>query len=259
MTIRELAVATGAIAMTACSSSGQSTPVVVDGSPPTPITVFAASSLQPAFSQIAADLSGAITVTFNFGSSTDLAAQIQSEDTADVFASASGTAMETVEHDPGVTGRTIFATNRLVIVTPPDDPGGVASIDDLARSGVQLVLAAEGVPVGDYARQALDRAGVLDAALANVVSNEDDDASVVGKVAAGEADAGVVYASDVAAATDTSLRSVEVPNDVNVVASYPIAVVDGPANVDAARAFVDYVTGARGQATLARFGFGPPE
>jgi molybdate transport system substrate-binding protein len=223
-----------------------------------PLTVFAASSLEPAFTQIAADLEGEVSVTFNFGSSTDLASQIQSEGTADVFASASGTAMDTVQDRPGVTDRSNFATNSLVIVTPPENPAGISSIDDLARSGVQLVLAAEGVPVGDYARQALGNAGLLDAALANVVSNEADDASVVAKVAADEADAGIVYASDVAAATNTDLPSVQIPHDINVIAAYPIAVVAGSANETAARAFVDYVAGDQGQATLERFGFGPP-
>jgi molybdate transport system substrate-binding protein len=242
----------------ACSSDGTPSQITVDASPPTPLTVFAASSLEPAFAQIATDLAGAVTVTFNFASSTDLAAQIQSEGTADVFAAASGTAMDTVEEDPGVIGRTDLATNRLVLVTPADDPAGIASIDDLARSGVQLVLAAAGVPVGDYARRALENAGILDAALANVVSNEEDDASVVAKVAAGEADAAIVYASDVAAAAGTDLRSVDIPADVNVVATYPIAAVAGAPNEDAARAFVDYVTGTQGRATLERFGFGPP-
>jgi molybdate transport system substrate-binding protein len=222
------------------------------------LTVFAASSLEPAFTQIAGDLEDAVTVTFNFGSSTDLAAQIQSEDTADVFASASGTAMDTVQDDPGASDRRTFATNGLVIVTPPDDPARISSIDDLARPGVQLVLGAEGVPVGDYARQALDNAGILDGALANVVSNETDDAGVVAKVAADEADAAIVYASDVAAATNTGLRSVEIPDDVNVVAGYPIAIVTGSTHEAAGRAFIAYVTGAEGQATLETYGFEPP-
>jgi molybdate transport system substrate-binding protein len=249
-----------AVTLAACSSDQSSTQVAADSSPSVPLTVFAASSLKPAFTQIATDYQVAhdADISFNFASSTDLAAQIQSEGVADVFASASGAAMDTVGDAPGVTGRTNFATNRLVIVTPPDDPAGIASIDDLARSGVQLVLAAEGVPVGDYARQALENAGILDAALANVVSNEEDDASVVAKVAADEADAAIVYASDVAAATTTNLRSVDIPDDENVVATYPIAVVAGASNEAAARAFVDYLTGAEGQATLEHFGFGPP-
>jgi len=222
------------------------------------LTVFAASSLTAAFNQIGPDFTAAnpgITVTFNFGSSTDLAAQIQSEGTADVFASASGIAMDSVEGDPGVTDRSVFATNRLVVITPPDDPAGIASIADLAKSGVQLVLAAKGVPVGDYARQALTSAGILQAAMQNVVSNEDDDASVVAKVTSGEADAGIVYTSDVVAAGN-AVRSVTIPPAVNVVASYPIAVV-GSTQSQAGTSFLDYVMGSKGQATLKDFGFGP--
>ena len=223
------------------------------------LTVFAASSLTAAFDRIGNDFMTAnpgITVTFNFGSSTDLASQIQSEGTADVFASASGSAMDSVASDPGVTDRTNFATNRLVIITPPDDPAGIASIADLAKPGVQLVLAAKGVPVGDCARQSLTSAGLLSEAMKNVVSNEDDDASVVAKVTSGEADAGIVYASDVTAAGN-AVRSVTIPAAVNVVASYPIAVVAGSTQTEAATSFLNEVVGPAGQATLKDFGFGP--
>src|SRR6266550_5642337 len=215
------------------------------------LTVFAASSLSAAFDRIGSEFTAAhpgITVSFNFGSSTDLASQIQSEGTADVFASASGTAMDSLQSDPGVTDRTDFATNRLVIITPPGDPAGIISIADLAKSGVQLVLAAKGVPVGDYARQALTSAGILQAAMQNVVSNEDDDASVVAKVTSGEADAGIVYTSDVVAAGN-AVRSVTIPPAVNVVASYPIAVVVGSTQSQAGTSFLDYVVGSKGQAT----------
>ena len=139
-------------------------------------------------------------MTFNFGSSGDLAASIESEGTADVFASASGTYMDEVSDKVGVTGRADFVQNKLVIITPPDNPANITSLEDLANPGVQVVLAAEGVPVGDYARQALDSAGLTDAVLANVVSNEEDDASVVAKITAGEADAAIVYVSDVTSA-----------------------------------------------------------
>ena len=115
---------------------------------------------------------------------------------------------------------------------------------------MQLVLAAEGVPVGDYAREALDNAGILDEALANVVSNEEDNASVVAKITAGEADAGIVYVSDVSEAAGNDVNAVEIPEDVNVIATYPIAVVEGAPNAELAQAFVAYVTGAEGQATL---------
>src|SRR5437016_13566151 len=217
------------LVLAACSSSSSSGTSAGGSGGTTELTVFAASSLTAAFNQIGSDFEAAnpgTTVTFNYGSSTDLASQIQSEGTADVFASASGTAMDAVASDPGVTDRTDFATNRLVIVTPPDDPAGISSIADLAKPGVQLVLHAKGGPAGDYARQALTSAGLLSAAMQNVVSNEDDDASVVAKITSGEADAGIVYASDVAAAGN-AVRSVTIPTAVNVVASYPIAVVAG--------------------------------
>jgi molybdate transport system substrate-binding protein len=246
-----------ALLAVACSSSSSTTTSPGAGS--APLTVFAASSLTKAFTQIGQDFHTAnpeVTVTFDFGSSTDLAAQIQSEGTAGVFASASGTAMDTIQGDPGVTDRTNFASNQLVIITPPDDPAGISSLNDLTRSGVKLVLAAEGVPVGDYARQALKNAGILSQAMANVVSNEDDDASVVAKVTLGDADAAIVYTSDLASAGG-SVRSVTIPGALNVVATYPIAVVTGSSQTDAATAFLNYVVGPTGQATLKEFGFGP--
>ena len=98
-----------------------------------------------------------------------------------------------------------------MIITPPDNPAGITSVKDLTGPGVKIVLAAEGVPVGDYAREALKSAGILAQATANVVSNEDDDASVVAKVTSGDADAAIVYTSDVASAGDT-VRSVAIPS-----------------------------------------------
>lgn len=228
----------------------------------TTLTVFAASSLGAVFTErigpgFEAEHDGT-TVVFNFAGSDSLAAQIQSEGSADVFASASGAWMDEVAADPGVTGRADFVRNRLVIVTPADQAdAGISSIEDLAAPGVQLVLAAEGVPVGDYSREALDAAGILDAAEANVVSNEEDNASVVAKVAAEEADAGIVYASDVSFAAGNDVTAIEIAPDVNVVATYPIAVVEGSSNADLAAEFVAYVTGPHGQADLSEYGFEP--
>ncbi len=244
---------------TACSSNNSSSAGTSSSSAATTdLTVFAASSLTAAFTQIGIDFEAAnpgVHVTFNFGSSTDLAAQIASEGTADVFASASATAMDSAAENPGVTEQADFATNQLVIITPTDNPANIASVDDLANDGVQVVLAAEGVPVGDYAREVLDTAGISKDVLANVVSNEPDDAAVVAKVSSGEADAGVVYTSDI---TTADVGSVTVPDDINVVATYPIAVVTGAPQADMAASFVTYVIGAQGEATLATFGFGPP-
>jgi len=227
----------------------------------TELTVFAASSLTAAFTErigpaFEAEHEG-VTVTFNFAASDTLAGQIQSEGTADVFASASGTWMDAVQEDPRVIGRTDFATNRLVIVTPAENPASITSIEDLAGDGIQLVLAAEGVPVGDYAREALANAGIADEAEGNVVSNEEDNASVVAKITAGEGDAGIVYESDISAAAGNDVAAVEVPDDVNIIATYPIAVVAGTSNGDLASEFVAYVTGPDGQATLEEYGFTP--
>jgi molybdate transport system substrate-binding protein len=247
----------------ACSSGGPERFPAEDLAPatPEPLVVFAASSLTAAFTELGArfhDAHPEVEVTFNFGPSDGLAAQIQSEGTADVFASASTTWMDAVQEDPGISGRTDLATNELVVITPPDDPGGVATFEDLAGPGVQLVLAGEGVPVGEYAREALAKAGILQAATANVVSNEEDNAGVVAKVAAGEADAGIVYASDVSPRVAGDLRSIEIPDDVNVVATYPIGVVAGTSAREAAERFITLVGGPEGRAVLRAFGFGAP-
>ncbi len=222
--------------------------------------MFAASSLTGAFTQIGKDFQAAhrTTVTFDFGPSDGLAGQIESEGTADVFASASTTWMDSVSTKVGVSHLTLFATNRLVIITPPANPAKIGGIADLAKPGVQLILAAPGVPVGDYARQVLQSAGIANAAEANVVSNEPDDASLVAKVASGEADAAIVYLSDVTSAVAPTVKSITIPDAINVTAVYPIAVMDGTPNATMSAAFVDYVASPQGQATLKTFGFLPP-
>jgi molybdate transport system substrate-binding protein len=237
----------------ACTSTDDAASGSTEPAETTDLTVFAAASLTDAFGEEIGPAfeaaNAGTTVVFNFAASDALAGQIQSEGTADVFASASGTWMDAVQDDPGVSDRTDFVRNRLVIITPPDDPAGIESIDDLANEGVQLVLAAEGVPVGDYSREALTNAGILAEAEANVVSNEEDNAAVVAKIVAGEGDAAIVYESDISAAAGNDVASVEIPEGVNVIATYPIAVV--------ATAFVEYVLGPDGQATLEGYGFTP--
>ncbi len=225
------------------------------------LTVFAASSLMQGFEAIAADFEAqhpGVTVTFNFGPSDGLAAQIASEGGADVFASASAAWMDEVAETVGVTGRTDFVSNEVVIITPPDDPAGVDDLVDLAGGGVQVVLAAQGVPVGDYAREVLKQAGVEHPVMANVVSNAEDDAAVVATIASGEADAGIVYRSDVTAAVASDVRSVEIPAAVNVVAEYPIAVVEDSDDAELAGEWVDFVSSGDGGTRLTEeFGFLP--
>jgi molybdate transport system substrate-binding protein len=224
------------------------------------ITVSAASSLTDAFTEIGAAFEQAnrgVTVTFNFGPSDGLATQINDRAPVDVFASASPAWMDAVQDvGPGVSGRSDFASNQLAIIVPAGGPAAIDEIDDLARDGVQLVIAAEGVPAGDYAREALERAGILEGALDNVVSNAEDVRAVVTAVASGEADAGIVYATDVTSDVADRVSLVEIPDDVNITATYPIAVVTGSEEADLAQRFVDYVLGD-GQRILAEHRFLP--
>jgi molybdate transport system substrate-binding protein len=165
--------------------------------------------------------------------------------------------MDSVQDDgPGVSDRADFAKNRLTIIVPTGNPAGIEDIGDLAEDDVQLVIAAEGVPAGDYAREIFQSAGISRAAMANVVSNAEDVRSVVTSVASGEADAGIVYVTDVTADVANQVTQIEIPDDVNVIATYPIAVVKDTQETDLAKSFVDYVLGP-GQRTLAEYGFLP--
>ena len=226
---------------------------------PESLTVFAAASLTDAFTRIAADFEGehpTVQVRLSFGPSDGLATQIQEGAPAEVFASASPTWMDAVAEDPGISDRAVFARNLLIVITPADDPATIGSVEDLAKPGVKLVLAAAGVPAGSYARDMLTNAGVAHEALANVVSNEDDVKGVVQKVSLGEADAGIVYRTDVTADLEGAVRTVTVPDPINVVATYPIGVVAGTGSKLAGR-FVAYVVGP-GQPVLEAAGFLPP-
>jgi molybdate transport system substrate-binding protein len=251
-----VAIVSLALIATACGSKGEG-----GSMPHTTLTVLAASSLTEAFDRIGSDFEKAhdgVTVRFSFGPSDGLAQQIQAGGPTDVFASASPTWMDAVAEDPGVRDRVDFARNRLVIVTPADDPANVSSVDDLARPGVKLVLAAQGVPAGDYAREMLKNAGVSTRALANVVSNEEDVKAVIQKVILGEADAGIAYLTDVTPAVRDEIREVPIPDAVNVIATYPIAVVSSSGHSALAADFVRYVSGSAGEHVLASFGFLPP-
>jgi molybdate transport system substrate-binding protein len=243
------------VLLAACGSSGGA-----EDAEPRELTVSAAASLTDAFGVIGTafeDANPGATVTFNFGPSDGLAGQINEGAPVDVFASASPTWMDSVQDEgPGVSGRNDFARNRLAIVVPADNPAGIESIDDLAEDDINLVLAAGGVPVGDYARDVLTNAGIADEALANVVSNEEDVRAVLTKALSGDADAGIVYVTDVTPDVADQVSLIEIPDDVNVIATYPIAVVTGSQEADLAQRFVDFVLGD-GQETLADHGFLP--
>lgn len=224
------------------------------------LVVSAAASLTTAFTDIGAAFEEAnpgTTVTYTYGPSDGLATQINEGAPVDVFASASPTWMDAVQDEgPGVSGRTDFAKNRLAIIVPIDNPAGVEDLNDLTEDDLNLVLAAEGVPAGAYAREIFANAGISDAALANVVSNEEDVKAVVAKVLSGDADAGIGYVTDVTADVADQIALITIPDAVNVIATYPIAVVSGSEEADLAQRFVDYVLG-EGQQTLAGYGFLP--
>ena len=258
-----------ALFLAGCGSAA--TPLVTAVSPtatpePQTLTVFAASSLTDAFSEIGKAFESShpgVIVTFNFAGSQALRTQIEEGAPADVVASASGEEMDTLVAGKFVAeGKPqIFLTNKLVVILPGTNPADLRKLEDLARPGIKLVLAAEEVPVGNYARQALDKmkgsfgTDFKDKVLANVVSNEDNVKQVVAKVQLGEADAGIVYTSDAIAAAD--LKTIEIPAELNVIAKYPIASLTASANADLATAFIDYVLSSDGQATLKKWGFAP--
>ena len=235
---------------------------------PKTLNVFAAASLTGAFNEIGRNFEAAnpgTTVTFNFAGSQALQTQIEEGAPADVFASASKTNMDTLVTDNLVTqdAPQQFLNNKLVVILPKDNPAGLAALEDLAKPGIKLVLAADAVPVGKYALQALDLMdakfgnGYKTRVLANVVSNEDNVKQVVSKVQLGEADAGIVYTSDGVAAPE--LKTIEIPVDLNVIANYPIAALAKSENIDLANAFIAYVLSADGQAILQKWGFAPPQ
>lgn len=230
------------------------------------LTVFAAASLTAAFTELGKNFEAAnpgVTVTFNFAGSQALLTQLEEGAPADVFASASDKEMDAAIKGKFIAEgvKQVFLSNKLVVILPSDNPAGLQKLEDLANSGIKLVLAAAEVPVGNYARQALDLmshsfgSDFKDKVLANIVSNEDNVKQVVAKVQLGEADAGIVYTSDAVAAPD--VQTLEIPSELNVMAKYPIAPLLNSQNADTARAFIDYVFSAEGQAILEKWGFDP--
>lgn len=212
------------------------------------LEVFAASSLR----DVAPEVDGA--ARYTFAGSDELAAQIRDGAPADVFLSASGAPLEQLRAAGLVEAPAVFASNRLVVVVPEGNPGGLERFEDLARPGVKLVLGGEGVPIGDYAREALAAAG-LEAALENVVSLEQDVKGVLGKVALGEADAGIVYTTDVRAAAE-DVRELAIQDDAQPDVRYYAAVVIA-GDTDRAAEFVKRLAGDEGGRALRAAGFLP--
>jgi molybdate transport system substrate-binding protein len=233
------------------------------------IVVFAAASLREAFEAAAPaflERTG-VAVTFSFGGSDTLVTQLKQGAPADVFASANEAQMKAAADAGLIAGSArTFARNRLVLIVPKGNPAKLTGLADLVRPGVKLVLAAPTVPVGAYARAAFRTlngqpgfARDFDALVErNVVSNELDVKAVATKVSLGEADAGVVYATDVTPLIADRVAKIGFPPSAPVDATYPIAVLRGAPNAAGARAFVDFVLSPEGQAFLRARGFASP-
>ncbi len=241
-------------------------------STPTPqltgeVVVFAAASLTDAFKEIAAAFQKAhpgVTVTFNFGGSSQLRTQLAQGAKADVFASADKKNMDGAVQDGTIGGTPkVFVRNEPVIVVPANNPAGITSLKDLGKSGVRLVLEGKDVPIGNYARQILDKASQDPSygsdfsarVLQNVVSEETNVKASLTKVVLGEADVTFVYRTDVTVDVRDKVKIIEIPANLNVTAEYYIATTKQAPNPAAAQAFVEYVLSPAGQKILAKWGF----
>ncbi len=235
---------------------------------PRTLTVFAAASLTESFGELGTmfeEQNPGVTVSYNFGGSQQLAEQLNQGAEADVFASASKKYM-----DVAVTSKRVveddtktFVTNRLVVIFPKENPGGLVELIDLGKPGLKLDLADKAVPIGQYSLDFLDKAikdepygaTYKDDVLKNVVSYEENVKAVVTKVALGEADAGIVYVTDITKDMADKVDKLDIPDALNSIANYPIATIADSKNPDLAKAFVELVLSPDGQAVLEKYGF----
>jgi len=276
-----LLVISAALLLSACSAQNppaaapQENLIIPPATTPTPqevdLNLFAAASLTEAFTEIGEQFQfthPGVTVLFNFAGSQQLAQQINEGAPADVFASANQKQMQAVIDAGQVSADAvqIFARNRLVVIIPAG-VNWITSLADLAKPGLKIVLAAAEVPVGQYALTFLDKASAdpaygadyQDRVLANVVSYEDNVKAVLAKVALGEADAGIVYLSDLSGVNAGKVNRLEIPDDLNVIAEYPIAPLAGSPFPDTAQALIAYILSPEGQAILQKYNFQPVE
>ena len=248
-----------AFVLPACGGDGDA--------PRTMVTVFAASSLTEAFEDAAAVFekeNEGIDVQFNFAGSPALRTQLDQGAPADAYAAADEENMRAAADAGLVEAQAqVFARNALAIIVPRENPGNVHLLPDLAKTSLRIVVAAPEVPVGRYTREVLDKIaaddgfvpGFRESVLANIVSEEPNVKAVVAKVQLGEADAGIVYASDVTEELEDELTIVEIPLDFNIVAAYPVAVTVNAGEPEGARAFIDFLLSQGGQDILEEHGF----
>ncbi|MDP8950554.1 MAG: molybdate ABC transporter substrate-binding protein [Actinomycetota bacterium] len=253
----------GVVGAAGCGGSGGG--AADRGSDGGTLTVFAASSLTDAFGELEKRFEEqypAVDVRQSFESSSTLLTQIQQGAPADVFASAAREEMRTAARDGLVAGEPeIFVRNRELIMVPKENPANIESMHDLSKPGIKLVLAEDGVPAADYAREIVDEAsaeygsGFREDVLSNVVSREADVRASVSRVALGDADATFGYASDYTPDIRDRVRVIRIPENLNRSAIYPIAVLEEAREPELAREWVDLVVSSEGQRVLEKWGF----
>ncbi|GCE26295.1 molybdenum ABC transporter substrate-binding protein [Dictyobacter alpinus] len=256
------------------SACGESAPAPSSNAPSSPkatpaqvsLKIFAASSLTESFNSLKTSYHNAhpnVDITYNFNGSQALVQQLTNGANADIFASADQTNMQKAAKADVVGESKVFAKNKLVIILPKSNPGHITSLKDLSKSGIKLVVGAPAVPIGKYGLQVLDKMGTSPeygtnyerSVKANIVSQEQNVKAVVQKVQLGEADAGIVYQTDVTAAVENKLTTLTIPDQFNVIASYPIAITKNSAQATEAQNFLTYLLSPEGQATLAKYHF----
>ncbi len=231
------------------------------------LTVFAAASLTDAFESIADAFEAEnpnVEVLYNFGGSSTLATQLVQGAPADIFASANDAQMQVAIDSGRIAGEPVtFARNRLVLIVPAGNPADIGSLHDLANPNINLILATPDVPVRTYTDAMFERMAndpdygedFRNAVLANLVSEEPNVRQVTAKVALGEADAGIVYLSDVTPDIADAVHALAIPDAFNTIASYPIAITDDTSQPELAQAFIDFVLSNAGQDILVSWNF----
>jgi molybdate transport system substrate-binding protein len=229
------------------------------------LTVLAAASLADSFKEIGAGFEGShpgVKVEFSFAGSNQLRTQLENGAKGDVFAAADRKQIDAAVASKVVDGASVrvFAINRLALIVPKANTAGLKSFQDLARPGLKVVVADKAVPVGNYTRLMLEKADPAFAkgVDANIVSREENVAAVVAKVALGEADAGIAYASDAAGKNGDKLAVLTIPAELDQRAEYLIAVTSHPGDAAIAMAFVEAVASREGQGSLRKRGFAVP-
>nr|WP_231126834.1 molybdate ABC transporter substrate-binding protein [Motilibacter aurantiacus] len=226
-----------------------------EGASPT-ITVLAAASLRETFTKLGEEFSAAhpdVEVELSFGASSALAQQVVQGAPADVLATASTATMQQVVDNGDAPEATPFALNSLQIAVPPGNPGRVRGIGDLTSPKVEVALCQEQVPCGAAAKEALETADLA----VKPVTLEADVSATLTRVKLDEVDAAIVYVTDVRSARG-EVEGVEIPKELNVTTTYPIAPLRGSGNPEAAARFVDFVLSEQGQAVLGAAGFQRP-